>query len=100
MLRADSTLWSDAAHALTLWSGPIRALLDGQGAGTLVTAPMMAAVDSFLVRIATSGSPALAQAVTDERAQLPPFPQLVGLDMNQFLAIALPRSTIFSDGFE
>jgi hypothetical protein len=100
LLRADPTLWSDAAATLTAWSGPVRALVNGEGASATVTQPMVDAVDAFLVRIASVGSPALAQAIAAERALLPPFATFVGLDMNEFRAIALPPDTVFTDGFE
>lgn len=100
LLRTDPTLWSDAAGTLTAWSGPVRALVNGEGASATVTQAMLDAVDAFLVRIASDGSPALAQAIAEERALLPPFATFVGLDMDEFRDIALPPERIFASGFE
>jgi hypothetical protein len=100
MMLADPTLWLDAANVLTAWSGPLRALVDGDGASASVSQSMIDALDAFLARLSTSGSAGLAQTIAEERALLPPFAAFVGLNMNQFRAIALPQDAVFGDGFE
>lgn len=99
-MRTDPALWVAAATALSLWSEPVARLLAGQGASRTVSADMIDAVDSALNLLAVNGSPALVDAVTFERAQLPPLQDLVGLDMNQFRAAVLPAQRIHDDQFE
>jgi hypothetical protein len=100
MMLTDPSLWSDGAAVLSAWSGPLRALLDADGASAFVTQAMMDGVDTFLVRLSGGGSAALAQTIAEERALLPPFATFVGMDMDEFLAAALPADALFGDGFE
>jgi hypothetical protein len=100
LMRGDPTLWRDAATVLARWARPVRDLVDGRGAQRVVDQDMVDAVDGFLQRLSTTGSPALAAAIADERARLPPFGDLVGLSMDEFRAIALPADLILRDGFE
>lgn len=100
LMRADPTLWRDAAGVLAAWALPVRDLVDGRGAARGVDQAMIDAVDGFLQRLSSSGSPALAAAIADERARLPAFPTFVGLSMDEFRAIALPPDVLLRDGFE
>jgi hypothetical protein len=61
---------------------------------------MIAAVDAFLSRLSAEGSAALAQAIAEERAAIPPFATFVGLDLDAFRALVLPGDVMFDDGFE
>jgi hypothetical protein len=99
-MLTDATLWRDAADVLTQWSGPVRALVDGDGASATVSGAMLDAVDALLERLALGSAP-LAQAIADERARLPPFAALAGLDMDEFRDAVLPRELpLFRDSFE
>jgi hypothetical protein len=100
LMRNDPTLWRDAATTLGLWARPVRDLVDGRGSQRQVDQSMIDAVDAFLQRLSTSGSPALAAAIADERSRLPAFSTFVGLSMNDFRAIALPSDVVLRDGFE
>lgn len=97
---ADPTLLDDAATVIRWWSPGVRALVDGDGAAETVSAGMIDAVDDFLVRLSGAGNPALTQVIAEERAQLPPFASLVGLDMDEFRDAVLPTDVTFGDGFE
>ena len=100
LMRTDPTLWRDAATTLGRWARPVRDLVDGRGSQRFVDQPMIDAVDAFLQRLSTSGSPALAAAIADERSRLPAFSTFVGLSMDDFRAIALPSDVVLRDGFE
>jgi len=100
MMRTDPTLWRDAAATLGLWTRPLRDLVDGRGASRAVDQAMVDAVDAFLQRLASNGSPALAGAIADERSRLPAFNALVGLSMTEFRDVALPPDLVLRDGFE
>ena len=39
------------------------------------------------------------EVIADERSRPPPLQSLVGLDRDAFLAITLPNSRLFKDGF-
>jgi hypothetical protein len=58
------------------------------------------AVDAFLQALAANGSAALAQAIAEERAALPPFASLAGLPFDAFVQQVLPREVLLRDGFE
>jgi hypothetical protein len=100
LMRTDPTLWRDAANTLGLWARPVRDLVDGRGGQRFIDQAMVDAVDGFLQRLSASGSPALANAIADERARLPAFGTFVGLSMDEFRAIALPPDVLLRDGFE
>lgn len=100
LMRNDPTLWRDAATTLGLWARPVRDLVDGRGNQRFVDQSMIDAVDAFLQRLSTSGSPALAAAIADERSRLPAFNALVGLSMTEFRDVALPPDLVLRDGFE
>lgn len=100
LMRADLTLWREAAGVLALWARPVRDLVNGRGAQRGVEQAMIDAVDGFLQRLSATGSPALAAAIADERARLPPLAELVGLSMDEFATLVLPPDRLLGDGFE
>jgi hypothetical protein len=99
-MRADPALWRDGAAALGLWSEPLARLLAGSGASRSVSPDMIDAVEAVLARLSATGSPALAAAIAEERARLPPLATLVGMDMDTFRATVLPDDRVFGHGFE
>jgi FG-GAP-like repeat len=100
VMRADPTLWERAAVLLNTWSPGVRALVNSAGQSRFVDATMMDQVDQFLLGVSAVASPALAQIIAEERALLPPFDDLVGLDMNQFRDAVLPSDVLLRNGFE
>jgi len=94
------TLWRDVSSALSLWSVPLRELLAGRGRNVTVTEDMIESIDVVLNTLSSTGSAALAAAVIDERARLPAFSNLVGLDLEAFRRAILPSELIFADRFE
>jgi hypothetical protein len=99
-MRSEPALWGAVATTLSLWSEPLLRLQAGNGASRTVSAEMIEAVDTTLQQLSALGSPALAQAIAEERALLPPLDGLVGLDMNQFRAAVLPADRVYANGFE
>jgi hypothetical protein len=99
-MRADPVLWARAATLLALWSSGVRALADGEGETHFVSTEMMQQVDQFLLGVSAVASPGLAQVITEERAALPAFGELEGLDMNQFRDAVLPSDVLLRNGFE
>jgi hypothetical protein len=99
-MRSDPALWRTVATALSLWSEPLARMFAGAGTTRSVSAEMIDAVDAVLVTLSTTGSVALAQAIAEERARLPAFATLVGLDMDAFRATVLPDDRVFADQFE
>lgn len=100
LMRNDPALWGEIATALSLWSEPVLRLLAGNGASRTVSTEMIDAVDAVLIALSNSGSAALAAAIADERARLPPFSSLVGLDMNAFRNQVAPIDRLHTNGFE
>lgn len=99
-MRDDPALWWAATVVLVRWSTPVRSLIDGGGDGEFIDAPMIEAVESFLVRATAVASPPLASAIAEERARLPPFGTFIGMSLSQFSGIALPSDLLFRNGFE
>lgn len=100
LAMAHPALALAAGSTLSQWSQPVRALLNGDGQAYTVNQDMIDAVNSSLLLMSQHGSIALQEVIADERSRLPPLQSLVGLDMDAFLAITLPNSRLFSDGFE
>jgi hypothetical protein len=100
LVRGSPARWRQLVAVLVQWTPAVRRLVDGQGDQAGVSTDMVDAVDQFLLGLSAAGSPALAAAIADERAQLPPFSNFVGMDMNQFLAATLPSDVLLRDGFE
>lgn len=94
------TLWRDVSSALTWWSGPLRELLAGRGRNVTVSADMIDSVGVVLNTLSAIGSAGLAATISDERARLPAFNSLVGLDLEAFRRAVLPTERIFADRFE
>ncbi|MFO1494328.1 MAG: VCBS repeat-containing protein [Lysobacterales bacterium] len=99
-MASDPAIWRAVASALSLWSEPLSRLLAGAGATRSVSADMIDAVDAVLLTLSATGSVALAQAIADERARLPAFDTLVGLDLETFRATVLPADRLFAESFE
>lgn len=100
LVRASPARWQQLVTVLVQWTPAVRSLVDGQGDQAAVSAEMVDVVDQFLQGLSAAGSPALSAAIAEERAQLPPFVNFVGMDMDQFLAATLPSDVLLRDGFE
>lgn len=100
LMASHPTLWRDFASTLSLWGEPLERVLAGQGASRIVSAEMIAAVDTVLQTLTQLGSAPLAAAIADERARMPPLPEFIGLDLNAFVAAVLPSDRLFADSFE
>lgn len=81
LIFADENLWNLALNGLFQWESHITALVEGHGDTAVITAAQIETLEAFLDALSASGSPALQQAIADERAKLPPLASFVGLTM-------------------
>jgi hypothetical protein len=73
---------SQATRLLLGFEPQLHELVEGRGAGVLVTREMVSDVESFLDLVAQYGSPELRSAIQSERARLP-LGDLVGLSFQE-----------------
>jgi hypothetical protein len=81
ILEADAGLEAQAVDTLQMWEPNLWALVRGQGASAIITADQVAAMDSFLTSLSAAGSPALKQAIAQERERLGPLDTYAGMTM-------------------
>jgi hypothetical protein len=65
------------------------ALVNGEGAGAIITGEQIAGLEGFFSRLSTFASPDLQQAIGDAIAALPPLASLVGMSMADARALVL-----------
>ena len=82
------------------WALRTQFFVDGLGSEALVTPEMIGAMENWLDRLASTGSPELAAAIAAGRAARPPLQSLVGVNMNAFRAAVLPPDRLFRNDFE
>jgi hypothetical protein len=97
-LLLDDGLRAQAGDTLGRWAGLLESYF--AGGNPIVDTAAIDAVDAFLQALAANGSAALAQAIAEERAALPPFASLAGLPFDAFVQQVLPREVLLRDGFE
>lgn len=100
LMLADPELARLGRDALAAWRANLVAMNRWRGNTATITQPQVAAMDQFLLALSAAGSPALAQMIADERAQVPPFATFVGMNMNQFRETVIDYPITFRDGFE
>lgn len=83
LLLADSALYGQGLDALGAWQPNVAALLEGRGNETIITAEQVQVVDDFLVALSDAAGPTLQQVISEERANLPPPADFVGLTVEQ-----------------
>ncbi|HNB53878.1 MAG TPA: hypothetical protein PK530_18170, partial [Anaerolineales bacterium] len=83
LLFADDALWDLALNGLAQWEPNLTALVAGDGDAAVITTSQIQVLDDFLNALSTAGSPALQQAIADERANLPPLETFVGMTMDE-----------------
>ncbi|NUM49439.1 MAG: PD40 domain-containing protein, partial [Anaerolineales bacterium] len=83
LVFADDDLWDLTLDGLFLWEPNFTALVAGQGEMAVITAAQIQAVEDFLNALSEAGSPALQQAIAEERANLPPLDTFVGMTMDE-----------------
>ena len=96
----DSALMSEALSVLESWQPLLAALVTGDPESEVVTQARVDALDAFLANLEAAGSPALAQAITEERAEIGPLDNLVGLTAGQAADLLIPSDVLFKGGFE
>ncbi len=91
LILADGALRADALHTLSLWAPSFQALLDGERAQqTVISAEQVQTLDDFLTAVENAGSEALTDAISAERAALPPLTDFVGMSMIDARDLLLP----------
>ena len=100
LTQADPVLQQLGENLAETWSARTRFFVNGLGIEAQVTQEMIDAMDGWLDRLASTGSPQLAAALAAERAARPPLQSLVGVNMNAFRAAVLPPDGVFRDEFE
>ena len=99
-MQQDPALFADAIEVLSAWQPLLAALVTGDPDSEFVTQARVDLLDDFLAQLETLGSPALAQAIADERLLIGPFIDLVGLTAGQAADLLIPSEVIFKNGFE
>ncbi|NUM46242.1 MAG: PD40 domain-containing protein, partial [Anaerolineales bacterium] len=83
LLFAEDALWDLALDGLAQWEPHLAALVAGDGDTAVITPSQIQVLDDFLNALSAAGSPALQQAIADERANLPPLETFVGMTMDE-----------------
>lgn len=83
LVLADTAVWDLALAGLFQWESHFAALVAGEGDTAIITTAQIQAVEDFLNALSNAGSPALQQAIAEERANLPPFDTFIGMTMEQ-----------------
>ena len=83
LVFADTGLWDLALDGLFQWEGNFTALVEGNGDTAVITTAQIQAVEDFLDALSAAGSPALQQAIAEERVKLPPFESFIGMTMEE-----------------
>jgi hypothetical protein len=81
LMGANLALKDQGIATLQLWEPNLWALVLGRGHTAVITAEQVDAVDSFLSNLSAVASPALQQAIAEERAALPPLETFVGMTL-------------------
>ena len=97
---SDPALMNELLSVLESWQPLLAALVTGDPDSELVTQVRVDALDAFLANLEALGSPALAQAIAEERAEIGPLNDLVGLTAGQAADTLIPSDVIFEGGFE
>ena len=89
LLEADPDLEAEAIATLQLWEPNLWALINGSAGSTTITTEQVQAVDGFLTNLAAVASPALQQAIAEERARLGPLDAYAGMTMDEARGIVV-----------
>jgi hypothetical protein len=100
LLDSDPALMDEALSVLESLEPLLAALVIGEPDSEIVTQARIDALDAFLTNLETIGSPALAQAIAEERIEIGPLDDLVGLTAAQAAEVLIPSGVLFTDGFE
>ncbi|MCI0579861.1 MAG: VCBS repeat-containing protein, partial [Chloroflexi bacterium] len=89
LLLADPALFDEAYDGLVLWLPNLESLVDDTRGDPTISAEQVQAVDDFLTNLSAVASPTLQQVIADERADLPPPEDFIGLTMSQAEQVVL-----------
>jgi hypothetical protein len=101
LVASQPALLDEAVEALRLWEDDVAALVAGDGGLATVSQEEIDAIETFLASLLAEGSPALAQAIADRLAQLPPLQTFVGMAVDDAAVLVVGTWVpYFADGFE
>jgi hypothetical protein len=92
LLEADATLEAEGIATLQLWEANLWALVTGRGDSAIIATEQVTAVDNFLTNLSAVASPELQQVIAEERNQLGPLEDYIGMTMTEARGVIIGYS--------
>ena len=100
LTQQQADIRNAASTTLELWEPNLAALAQGQGESAVISSAQVTALDDLLNRLTAAGSAALQQTIADERDNLGPLADWIGMTINEARDQVIPGDTISEQGFE